>query len=184
MTRFAAPIRPAPADPARALDDLDAAVRDLIAEHERLIVAVGVQREAVAKADGGKLSAAIVLQGESAQRIAQIERRRIAAVATLSAPAKAGVRTHAGQIRLSDLAATLPEPGRARLLESAGLLKAVLEQLHREYGVLKDAAGQLASHLEGITRQVYAKLSHTGAYARSGSLKAPVQVVSTLDIRS
>ena len=189
MTRLApqtsAP-RPAPMDPAKALDELDAAVRDLVAEHERLIVAVGIQREAVATADGQKLNAAIIQQGESAQRIAQIERRRIAAVAALSPPAKAGSRpaTQPGQVRLTDLAATLSEPGRARLLESVGLLKIVLERLHREYAVLKEAASQLASHLEGITRQVYAKLSHTGAYARSGSLRAPVQVVSSLDIRS
>lgn len=184
MNRVAPQQRPAPMDPARALDELDAAVRDLIAEHERLIVAVEFQRSAVARADGKGLNEAIIQQGESAQRIAQIERRRIAAVAALAGPAKAGSRTSAGQVRLTELAATLPEPARARLLESAGLLKAVLEQLHREYEVLKDAAGQLASHLEGITRQVYAKLSHTGAYARSGSLRAPVQVVSSLDIRS
>lgn len=177
--------RSAPPDPARALEELDAAVRELIVEHERLLLAVADQREAVSRADGPGLNAAILLQGESAQRIAQIERRRIAAVAALAAPAKAGSRpVQAGQVRLTELAATLPEPGRARLLESASALKAVLERLHREYAVMKEAASQLAAHLEGITRQVYAKLSHTGSYARSGSLRAPVQVVSSLDIRS
>lgn len=179
------PTRALPTDPARALDDLDAAVRELIVEHERLIVAVADQRDAVSRADGSRLTAAILRQGESAQRIAQIERRRINAVAALTAPARAGSRTsQPGQVRLTELAATLPEPGRSRLLESVGMLRTILEQLHREYAVLKDAATQLASHLEGITRQVYAKLSHTGAYARSGSLRAPVQVVSSLDIRS
>lgn len=185
MIRAASPPKPTMTDPARALDDLDAAVRELVAEHERLIAAVADQRDAVSKADGPRLNAAILLQGESAQRIAQIERRRIAAVAALAAPVRAGSRpVQPGQVRLTELAATLPEPGRSRLLESAGLLRTVLEQLHREYAVLKEAAAQLAAHLEGITRQVYAKLSHTGAYARSGSLRAPVQVVSSLDIRS
>lgn len=159
-------------------------MRELIAEHERLIVAVAAQKNAVASADGAGMNAAIILQGESAQRIAGIERRRIAAIGVLAAPSKAGSRVPPGQVRLTELAAMLPEPGRGRLLESAGLLKAVLEQLHREYAVLKEAAAQLAAHLEGITRQVYARLSHTGAYASSGSLRAPVQVVSSLDLRT
>lgn len=173
-------------DPARAVDELDAAVRELIAEHEGLLAAVGEQREAIRRADADALNAAIMKQGESAQRIAQIERKRIAAVAALLPAARAGSRPapQAGQVRLTELAATLPEPSRGRVLESATLLKTVLERLHREYAVLREAAGQLAAHLEGIARQVYAKLSHTGAYARSGALRAPVQVVSSLDIRS
>jgi hypothetical protein len=184
VIRTATPARPTPIDPARALDELDSAVKDLITENERLIVAVADQRAAISLADGQRLNAAILRQGESAQRIAQIERRRIAAVTALAGPSKAGSRSQPGQIRLTELAATLPEPGRARILQSAGLLRAVLEQLHREYAILREAAGQLAAHLEGITRQVYAKLSHTGAYARSGSLRAPVQVVSLLDVRT
>ena len=191
MNRTAPTLKPSrsiPVDPAQAIEDLDAAVRDLIVEHERLILAVADQRHAIATADGQKLNAAILLQGESAQRIAQIERKRISAVAviTASTSVKAGSKPlpQPGQVRLTELAATLPDAPRARLLESAGLLKLVLERLHKEYQVLREAAGQLAAHLEGITRQVYAKLSHTGAYARSGSLRAPVQVVSSLDLRT
>ncbi|MBX3406114.1 MAG: flagellar export chaperone FlgN [Phycisphaeraceae bacterium] len=171
-------------DPARAADELEAAVRDLVAEHERLIAAVAEQRAAVAAADGAAMNRAIARQGESAQRIAEIERRRIAAVGVLAAPACAGSRPDPSRVRVSELAATLPEPSRSRITDAASALKAALERLHREYGVLREAAAQLAAHLEGITRQVYARVSHTGAYARSGVVGPPVQVVSSLDLRT
>lgn len=176
--------RPNTPDPARAAAELEAAVRELVAEHERLIAAVTDQRAAIAAADGRAMNEAISRQGESAQRIAQIERRRIAAVGALTAGARAGARPDPSRVRVSELAAGLPEPSRSRITDAAMALKAALDRLHREYGVLRDAAAQLAAHLEGITRQVYARVSHTGAYARSGVIGPPVQVVSSLDVRS
>lgn len=177
-------MRPSTTDPARAAGELEAAVRELVVEHERLIEAVAEQRAAVAAADAAAMNRAIVRQGESAQRIAEIERRRIAAVGALSSPARAGNRPDPSRVRVSELAATLPEPSRSRITDAACALKAALERLHREYAVLRDAASQLAAHLEGITRQVYARVSHTGAYARSGVVGPPVQVVSSLDLRT
>lgn len=177
-------MRSSTTDPARAAGELEAAVRDLVVEHERLIAAVAEQRAAVAVADSAAMNRAIALQGESAQRIAEIERRRIAAVGVLSAQTRAGSRPDPSRVRVSELAATLPEPSRSRITDAAVALKAALERLHREYGVLREAAAQLAAHLEGITRQVYARVSHTGAYARSGVVGPPVQVVSSLDLRT
>ena len=106
------PNRPSSPDPphaARAADELEAAVRDLVAEHELLISAVADQRAAIAAADGRAMNEAITRQGESAQRIAQIERRRIAAVGVLTSGARAGTRPDPSRVRVSELAAGLPD---------------------------------------------------------------------------
>lgn len=89
---------------------------------------------------------------------------------------------------MSIVTAGAPEPVRTRLAGVAAALRDVLNRLHREHLAIRAAAEALSSHMEGLMRQVYQRLSHAGTYGRggapAGAVGGGVQVVSSVDVRS
>ena len=167
------PAQTKPANPQPALDELDAVLRGLVGEHEQLLLFAAEHRRAIATADVSALHSCIGRQNTVVQRIADLERRRQAATAS-----------HSPSQTISNLAASAPEPARTRLLTLSATLRDLINRLHKEHRVMRDAAESLSSHMEGLMRQVCRKLSHAGTYARSGAVDARVQVVSALDLKS
>lgn len=190
------------ADPSPArtpLEELDTLLRQMIAEHETLLTLATEHRRAIAQADMSGLASAVHKQQEGVQRIAALERRRATLIPILCPPADAARPTAHGhavtaaaprqppgpaQTTITGIATAAPEPARTRLLSLGQTLRDLINKLHNEHRVIREAASSLSSHMEGLMRQVYRKLSHAGTYARGGSVSADVQVVSALDLRS
>lgn len=147
----------------------------LIAEHERLLDAVERHRAAISRADASLIQAAVNEQAEILGRIADLERRR-AAVA----------RTPAGHpITISDLARTLPEPPRTRLLQMTERLRSLIHALRDRQAVVRAATQALLAHTHGLMAQVGAALSHAGTYGRAGRVQpANVPASAVLDLSS
>jgi len=173
---------PQPVAPA-TYEDLDAVLRELLAENERLLAHAIDHREAIKRADAAALNAAIVGQNTIVQRIAALERRRQAIVAYLS-PAPKGASHAAAQIKVSSVIAGAPEPIRSRIAALAAALRELLNKLHREHQAVRSAAETLSAHMEGLMRHICRGLSHAGTYARCGSIDSSVQVISAVDMRS
>ena len=169
---------PSPAAGATAFEQLDAVLRLLVGEHEKLLELAGEYRRAIAQADGPGLARCMGAQQQVVQRITGLERQRQTVVAGLVRGAGNG------QTRLSEVTAGAPEPMRRRLEGVAGGLRDLLGKLHQEHQALKLAAETLSMHMEGLLRQVCRGMSHTGTYARCGSIDSMVQVVSAVDVRS
>ena len=179
-------------DPAVA--ELETLLRGLLAEHGELLNLAAEHRRAISKADSAALAACLAQQGQVVQRVADLERRRMSLMVRLSDRLRSsGVERALGsgvqpvvpdRITITSLARTLPEPVRTRLIAVAERLRELLERLHREHLVLKEAAAALASHMEGVMRQVGRAFSHAGTYGRRGAVDGAVQVISGLDLRT
>lgn len=183
--------RPAPvpspdSGPAVAdFDKLDGVLRELLAEHERLLMLTREHQRAIATADIGGLTHCLTAQGEVIQRVATLERLRQVLVARITAASSAAQPLGSGRApTITMLAQRAPAPIRDRLTAVALALRELLNTLHREHLAMRQAAETLSSHMEGLMRQVCRRLSHAGTYARGGGFDASVQVVSTLDVRS
>lgn len=165
------------------LDHLDTLLRELIAEHESLLAVTIEHRKALSEADLSGLSRCIQEQNRLVQRIAAIDIRRATVVRSIQA-ADGTPAGSADAPTVSAIAGAAPEPARSRLLGLGGRLRDLLNTLHREHQSLKLAAETLAAHVDGVMRQVCRHLSHTGTYARSGSVEAGAGVMTGLDVRT
>src|SRR5262249_51899410 len=107
--------------------------------------------------------------------------------------AVAAAGSHPATATLSDLAGRLPGAARGRVLSLGERLRALLSTLHREHEVLRTAAAALASHMDGLMRQIGRRLSHAGTYERPRQARgeaagpwpgAVAPVVTALDMTS
>ncbi len=178
---------------ASGYERLERLLDELTRANEQMLEAVRNHRAALARADLAGMSAAITVQGELARRIGLLNEERAAVVAEISG-VRAGVSTsaarpgakaaEAAEPKLSRLIAGAPAAQRTRLEGMRLLLRDVLERLTAEQRALKDAAGALAGHMEGVMRQIHDRVAHAGTYVRTGRIDTSVRVVSALDIRT
>lgn len=156
---------------------LERLLRELIDRHEHMLEAIGAHRDAIAKADSVALASCVEREHTLIQEIATLEGERRRVIGELS-----GVKS-ARPLSMPQAAAHVPEPTRTRVLDLAGRLKALVETLSRQQRVVRDATVSLLGHMEGVMRQVSAKLSHAGTYSSRGQVESGgQQIVSALDL--
>jgi hypothetical protein len=161
--------------------DLSLALKDLLGamltEHQTLQSLLTEQRDAIRQADTGAFGSAAERHARTLARIADLESRRMALVA--SSPIARGRRKSP---TLSEIGAALPEPGRSECLALASKLRVVLESTQKATNVLRAASASLLAHMEGMMRQVGRRLSHAGTYGRTGEVEPVASVVTALDL--
>lgn len=167
-----------PAPPKATLNELERVLIELRDIHERMVLIAKAHRAAISRADLPAISAIVNQHNDLAQVVAQIERRRATIVAALL-----GTK-NAGDVRMSQVIAASPQASRERLSAITASLRDVLTRLHAEQQAIRAAAQTLATHMEGVMRQVYRAVSHAGTYVRSGRVDTGVQVLSAIDVRS
>lgn len=143
-------------------------LRDLIGHHEQILEAVRDHRLALARADREAIAGCMRRQGELIERIRGLDEQR---------------RGHFGQtVTVQDIAATLGEAARRRVLDLGARLRELIEQVREEQAVVAVASRSLLAHMEGLLRQVAAKLNHAGTYGRLGRVEAGAQIVTGIDL--
>ncbi len=147
--------------------------------HAQILTGVRARREAVRTANFEELRR--LEKGESAllQKLAAVEQARVAESAALSA--RLGI---AAKSPLSEVAAHLAEPERAKLDLVRSELRTVIESTARETSVVRQASERLSAHMAGIMQTVNSALAHAKVYSRGGAIAMGPNVVSSLDIRS
>ena len=153
---------------------LERIVFELIDRHERLLDALGAQRVALTAADPERLREAARRYADLLEGIGVLEDERRA----LLGEAQDGRR-----VTLTALAPAMDEERRERVLDLGARLRGLIERCRREQSALRAAAESLSGHMEGLIRQVIARLSHTGAYDQRGRVEQGAQVVSALDVK-
>lgn len=164
-----------------AAESLDGALRGLVAAYEELLQLATLHRSAIQRADVRALADVMAAQQALAERVTELEQQRQAAAAAMM---KAAGLNGQSKVTIAQLVRSIAEPTRVRLLALADRLRELLNRLHGEHVALREAAQALAGHMEGLMRQVYRKLSHSGTYGRTGTVDTGGAVVTALDVRT
>ena len=83
---------------------------------------------------------------------------------------------------MQDIARVVPEAARGKLLELGARLRECIETVRAEQAVVEAASRALLGHMEGLFRQVSARLSHAGTYGRGGGVYPGLQVVAGIEL--
>ncbi|GEM_PF-373208 len=183
--------------------ELESLLGAMVCEHETWRGLIDSHRVALKKADGDAVQDAVIQQSRVLQTIADLEEKRrrlvdraiategilgkgsgaiaarpVAAASTSSTAPLARV----GPVTLSQIAGSLPEPSRTRLLELAGRLRFLLGDIENQNRTLRMATNSLIVHMEGLMRQVARRLSHSGTYGRKGYVDSVPTVISAVDL--
>lgn len=150
--------------------ELEALLTRLLAAHARLLEAIEQHRLALAHASSEEIRAAIDRETEALTEIADLERARAALVGA------EGPRT------ITQLAESLNEPTRGRILGMATQLRDLIHVLRTRQAVVRSATRSLLSHTQGLMAQVGAALSHAGTYGRAGKVQATTPACAALDL--
>jgi len=166
------------AGPSHRLDvqRLESLLVDLEHEHENLLELAGQQRDAIIRADTKDLGQVVEKTTQTLGRIAHIEqdRQKIIALPDGSIPT------------VHQIAAQLIEQNDQHLADSltqrSKSLRTLMLKVNEEHKAVRQASEALSTHMNGLIKQVSAKLSHTGTYSRRGAVDpGKSQVVSSLD---
>jgi hypothetical protein len=163
------------ADSARQLEAL---LASLHAAHEDLLATALEHRAAISRADVKAMQACAARHADIASRIAELEVLRRRLILALAPPGGAPTTS------ISSVAATLPEPFRARILAAAAALRDLLLRVQREIRTVREASHSLAQHMDGLMQQVARVLSHAGTYSSRGRIDSGAPVASGLDLTS
>lgn len=159
---------------ARALDDL-------AATYARM-GQLGRERDAaVQRADMKALAACVARESEAVRQVAEIDQRREQAAGWFKA--LYGVAP-SDDVTATWIARRLPQPIQDRVLEAAAALRERVEAAQENNEASRRAMETLASHMRGVLHAASARMSHTGAYGRRGSVEPGAMVVSAVDLTS
>lgn len=139
-------------------EQLDAVLRQLVIEHEKLLAPV----VSIVGPSHTRMPRQLGEHGRSADSC-PAHRPHWSGSDKRSCRASPGPTLRA--CGFTDVTARAPEPIRSRLAGVAKSLREVLNALHQEHIALRVAAETLSMHMEGLLRQVCRRLSHTGTYA-------------------
>ncbi len=181
MSRLTAQTRSTAWTLAAIASELEAVVGGYEEAYGVLEKAAVEHREALRRGDASGAERAAAAEGPALLRIGELDRRRDGLI-NAAAEAMPGLRGK-GQVTLGAIAASLPGAGSDLAGRAAGL-RALVARTSGLLGSLERASRNLATHFEGVLRQVSMRVSHSGTYGRRGFAEPGPAVVSGLDIRS
>lgn len=161
--------------------ELEAVVTGYEGAYVALERAAEEHRDALRRGDTSGAAQAAGAEGPALLRIGELDRRRDALI-NAAAESIPGLKGR-GQITLGAIAASLPGAGSDLAARAAGL-RALVARTSGLLGSLERASRSLATHFEGVLRQVSMRVSHSGTYGRRGFAEPGPAVVSGLDLRS
>ena len=161
--------------------ELETLMRELIAEYERLNELAEKRQDAMRHADTRTLGETIGAENVSVQRVAELERKRLPVVGELARKLQAPPKT---EVTVTWLAQRLSGAAGERLAGLASRLRGLIQTLLRQNEASKRTAETLASHMDGLLKQVAASLNHARTYSASGLVTAGPRVVSAIDVKS
>ncbi len=146
----------------RLNSELENLLRQLIAEHRKLLVHVERQQEAMKAFDMNAMDAAARQQEAARLRIATIENKRRALAQAIAA--KLGLT---GPITITQLAERDPQH-RESLLQLAVELKDVIHRIAHRTHVAGRLAGAVVGHLNTVMRLLAGAVAQAGVYTKQG----------------
>ena len=143
----------------------------MIAAHERWLEAIDAHRSAMAQNDARRGQVCLERQRACMAQIAELEQQRSACVRSLVAgiPPLARAERSGKEITVDQLLAHMDGPVRDGLQSRRERLRRLMAEVRRRQETLRLAAGALAAHMEGLVRQVAARLQRSAVYSPAGT---------------
>lgn len=163
------------------LGELERLMRDFESAYRSMLGLVRRRHEAMRKARPSELAGCLEEESGVIRRIADLEKDRLRVVGDLAQRLGSDQRMYT---RMSWIASFAPEPVKTRLVGLSDALRQLIEAVHHENKTVGVAARALAAHMDGLMRQVAARLNHAHVYGRTGLVEAGPRVVSSLYVRS
>jgi hypothetical protein len=164
--------------------DLAEPLAALIDRYEAFVKSLEAHRAAISQADGRGIDAAIARETELLEELLRLDetcRRALGQTTTTHNNASERAPMQGGWT-LTRLAAALGGDEGQRIAESSAYLKALTSRADILQKSVREASHAMASHIDGLVRQVAQRLSHTGTYGAAGRVETKPQVVSGLDM--
>lgn len=153
--------------PGAGIDQLWDILDEMAERAEELAALVRDQRDAVRRMELSAIRETTERQAQVSARLRQLESARAQVV---------------GKATLASLSRDLPAPARQRALSLDQRIRTAAAAIGREGAVMRDCAGAMLAHIDGLMRAVARELSHTGAYGPRGTVMVGPQVVSGIDV--
>jgi len=161
------------------LDQLEALLGQLDAEHEQMLTLLAVKREAMRQAKPAAVSDCCERENERVQKIVAIEKRRQVIVGEITAALTPGA---AQPLTITQIADRVGEPRRGRLLVLRQRVRDRMHRVARENAVARAATDGLLRHVQGLIQQVSKTLAGSGTYGRAGMNPAASTITTTFSI--
>lgn len=160
--------KPTPKNPAAAASTLIEAIRAIAQANQQLAILAGEQRQAIARMAADRVQAVTEQQRQVGRELAQAEEDRRAQAAALAAalalPKSASIQDLAKALGRFD--AQLAQD----LTNAAKAARTAILACQGQQRVVHAAANGIVAHIDGLARQVMAKLNSAGIYAATGAL--------------
>lgn len=171
----------APEDAGALCEALERLVCDLIECYEGL-ERVGERRMAAIRgAKARELSASVREENELVQRVAELEKHRVAIVGAYAKRMGSEAKV---QTKLSWIAERLEGEAGERIGGLVERLRVTIQRVQGRNEVAQEATVSLAMHMRGLLRKVAEQLNHARTYGRGGLVEPGARVMSALDVRS
>lgn len=166
---------------AKLLSDLEEVLLAQLGVHRELAAVFEGTRHAIGVADMERVSALCEQEHAVAQRLGELEKRRLSLVGGLTAALSPAA---AAPLSLVEIAGSAREPVAGRLRDLAAQLRASVQEVRRASSVVRRAAESLAGHVMGVLQVVYAAFSRAGVYSQKGRIDAGAQGRHAIDLKS
>lgn len=170
-----------PDSAARELGALLEQLAVMVDGHDRLLVAVKRQREAIRRADLDDLSLTCREEERLVAHLTAAHAKRQRLMERVTAHLAPGSRRTLG---LEEIVRLAPERLHDAFGELARRLASARDEIRRESAIVREASEALVRHLGGIIQTVHASVVGTNVYERRGRLVTPGEGDCCIDLRT
>lgn len=116
-----------------------------------------------------------------AQHATQLEKQRLVLIGEITSRLQPNA---SDPLTVSQIAESLAEPDRNRILELAGALQQTVNEVRAASSIVRKASDALAVHMGGLLQTMQSVLSKAQVYSQKGRISIATQSQFCLDIKS
>ncbi len=165
----------------KCLASLEAILRTQLGLQQRLGELGAEKLVALKRADYRAVGRLLEAENQQLQALAEAEKERLLRVAQLT---QQMAPQAARPARLGDLAQSLPEPWRTRLLGLRAQLREQLERTRRQSQVAHLTSEALLRHMQGLMQSIGMAVTGVAGYNRSGAAPRSALAMRTFEAKA
>lgn len=145
--------------------ELERLLGEMLSEHERLAAVLAGKMDALRRAQPERVTECCRREEAIVRKIAALEQRRQATAQQITRRIDP---TATEAMTLREIAESVDEPQRGRLLTLHAKLRDIAQRTQHEARVAKQATEGLLNHVEGLMQRIAQVVADAGTYGRAG----------------